>query len=714
MDRRSFLTGAGSAAVAATTMGAAAEAVPARAPAQQASFGQAGRDFPKVGGNYANQNYSTLRRITRANARSLGGAWHVNLEGGDTSQGQQSTIVAVNGVLYVQTTQQNVFAVDGKTGAVRWKTNVGKQTTNMRGVAVADGKVFTTSGDDTVFALDQQSGRPVWQTPLLTEAEEGPALVRERSDDDIFQGLRGAALAGAVTYFDGLIYVGMQGSTNGARGRAYALDARTGRLAWRFWGAPGPGEFGNDTWEGESWKIGGAVPWMQPAIDPELGLVYWCFGGPYPRTNGSSRGGNNLFSNCIVALDAKTGQRRWHFQSVHHDIWDYDNVTAPPLVDIMIGGRLRKVVVYGTKVSHYFVLDRRTGEPVHGVQERPVPQDRRQKTVPTQPFPGGEPFVHQYPSYGDSTRPVPFYLSGGIFTPFWERPMAIFPGAGGGADWAYPSFNPETGWLTVGYSLINSSYSNVLDGRVNTSRPYGEYFSGGIVTIDPRSNTVVWRRESEWSLAHGNHIVTTAGGLMLQGYPDGMLHVMDARTGEDLWTFQTGAGVHTTPITYEVDGEQYIAVLAGGQFFPYYDSPRGDHLWAFRLGGNVAPAATPRPPSKRRDIGAAPVEGARVNNTIVLGRVWNEKTSAVEGAENLVAENAMAPQHLRIPVGTTVTFSNPANNKAGHHAVSFWEAEFDTGQLLPGQSFRHTFAQRGEFFYNDPPFPQNTGKIVVY
>jgi PQQ-dependent dehydrogenase (methanol/ethanol family) len=719
MDRRQFLSGAaGLAGGALGSSDATAEGgstrAPIKAPAQQASIGQAGRDFPKVGGNLANQNYSILRGINRDNVNRLGGAWHINLEGGDTSQGQQSTIVAQNGVLYVQTSQQNVFAVDGRTGAIKWKTNVGKQPTNMRGVAVAEGLVFSTSGDRFVYALNQETGQPVWKTQLLTEAEEGAALVRERDNDDLFLGLRGAALAGAIVYWAGLIYVGMQGSTNGARGRAYALDAKTGGLVWRFWGTPGPGEFGNETWEGDSWKIGGVVPWIHPSIDPDLGLVYWCFGGPYPRTNGSTRGGTNLFSNCLLALDAKTGQRRWHFQSVHHDIWDYDNVTAPPLLDVMIHGIRRKVVIYGTKVGHYFVLDRVTGEPIHGVEERPVPQDRRQKTFPTQPFPGGEPFVHQYPYYGDSTRPVPFYVSGGLFTPFWDRPMAIFPGAGGGADWAYPSFNPDTGWLTVGYSLINSSYTNVQDGRVNTSRPYGEYYSGGIVTIDPRTNTVVWRKEGEWSLAHGNHIVTTAGGLLLQGHPDGLLHVMDAYTGEDLWAFQTGAGVHTTPITYEVDGEQFIAVLAGGQFFPYYDSPRGDHLWGFKLDGTIAAAATPRPPSKRRDILTAAVEGATVNNTVVLGRVWDAKTSAPVATENLVAENAMSPHHLRVPVGTTVTFTNPAGNKAAHHAVSFWEAEFDTGQLLPGQSFKHTFVERGEFFYNDPPFPQNTGKIVVY
>jgi PQQ-dependent dehydrogenase (methanol/ethanol family) len=717
MDRRNFLAGAalaaGSASVTPQTVRSRERAGGSRAP-QPARFGQAGRDFPKVGGNLANTNYSSLRRIHRDNVRSLGGAWHINLEGGDTSQGQQSTIVAQEGVLYVQTSQQNVFAIDGRTGAVRWKVNVGKTPTNMRGVAVGEGLVFSTSGDDFVYALDRATGRTVWRTQLLTEAEEGRALVRERDGDALFQGLKGAALAGAIVYWDGLIYVGMQGSTNGARGRAYALDAKTGRLAWRFWGTPGPGEFGNDTWEGESWKIGGSVPWIHPSIDPELGLVYWTFGGPYPRTIGASRGGDNLFSNCIVALDAKTGRRRWHFQSVRHDIWDYDNVMPPPLLDLSIGGRMRKVVVYGSKVGHYFILDRVTGEPIHGVQQRPVPQERRQKTAPTQPFPGGEPFVHQQPYGGDSTRPVPFYQAGGLFTPFWERPTVIFPGAGGGADWAYPTFNPETGLLTVGYSLINSSYSNVQDGRVNTSRPYGEYFSGGIVAIDPRTNTVAWRRQGEWSLAHGNHIVTTAGGLMLQGHPDGLLHAMDARTGESLWSFQTGAGAHTTPITYEVAGEQYIAILSGGHFFPYYDSPRGDHLWAFKLGGTVPPAPTPRPPSKRREILTPAVEAAAVRNTVTLGRIWDDKAGTVGGQENLVAENAMAPQLLRVPAGTTVTFTNPAENRQAHGAVSFWEAEFDSGLLLPGQSYQHTFGQRGEWFYNDPAFPQNTGKVIVY
>jgi plastocyanin len=298
------------------------------------------------------------------------------------------------------------------------------------------------------------------------------------------------------------------------------------------------------------------------------------------------------------------------------------------------------------------------------MRERPVPQQARQKTAATQPFPGGEPFVPQEPRLDKATRPVPFYETGGLFTPHWDRPVIIFPGAGGGADWAHLSFSPHTGWIYVGYGLINSGFSNARGGRVNTSRPLGEYFAGGIAAVDPVTNKPVWTKDGEWSLAHGNGILTTAGRLMFQGGPDGVLHAMDDTDGEVLWSFQTGAGVHTSPISYEIDGEQYIAVLAGGNWLPYPDIPKGDHLWAFKLGGTVA-------------------------------------------------QNAMSPQHLTIAAGTTVTFVNPVGNAFAHAAVSFFDDEFDTGVLMPGGSWSHTFTRPGTYFYNDAVFPQNTGKIVV-
>lgn len=722
IDRRSFLRGTAVAAGATTVVGLVegkASAAPERAAtlplATAPHHGGAAptRDFPKVGGNLANHNYSALSRINRRNVNRLGGAWHIQLENGQTSfNGQQGTIVAEDGVLYLHTTQQNVFAVDGKTGRVKWKTDIGSEQTNMRGVGLGGGLVYSISGANIVYALDKRTGQIVWQTQLLLE-DVGSGQGCDPSEGECGGGK--GTLAGAIVYWDGLIYVGMQGSTIGARGRAYALKADTGEIAWVFWGAPGAGEFGNDTWEGESWKTGGAVCWIHPAVDPELGLVYWTFGNPYPRLDGSTRGGNNLFANSIVALEAKTGKRRWHFQSVHHDIWDYDNVMSPVLIDLRVKGRgrTRKVLVYGSKVGMYYILDRETGECVHGIEERPVPQEAHQKTSPTQPFPGGEPFVHTVPWIDDATRPVPFYETGPLFTAFWDRATVLFPGAGGGADWAYPSFSQNTGLVYVGYGLINSGYTNGDDGRINTSRPLGEYFAGGIAAVDPRSNTVAWRKEGEWSLAHGNAILSTAGRVLFQGRPDGILAAMDDTSGEDLWTFQCGAGVHTSPVTYEIDGEQYVAVYAGGSWLPYPDIPKGDELWTFKLGGDVAPAPTPTPPSKRNQIRATPVPGSSVANTVVLGRVWDSKNDQPGASENLVSQNAMSPQHLTVPAGTTVTFLNPATNASAHGAVSFFESEFDSGTLMPGQSYQHTFASKGEYFYNDPGYAQNTGKIVV-
>ncbi|MFF1355952.1 PQQ-binding-like beta-propeller repeat protein [Streptomyces sp. NPDC058297] len=718
MERRNFLLGAAATSAALTTTttaasSASAEAAPALAlpvPAQPPALGAAGKDFAKVGGNFANQNHSTLSRVTPRNVKRLGGAWHLNLEGGSTSAYQQCTVVAQNGVLYVETTQQNLFAVDGRTGDIRWKVSLGTETTNMRGVALGAGRVYSISGANIVYALDQKTGAILWKKPLIVEDNGGD----DGCDNNSGQcGGNSGGLAGAVIYHDGRIYIGTEGSTAGARGRGYALDAASGDIVWTFWGPPGPGEFGHDTWAGDSWKTGGAVPWIHPAVDPELDLVYWTFGNPYPRTDGSSRAGDNLFANSIVAIEAKTGKRRWHFQSVHHDIWDMDNVMAPVLADLLVEGRKRKVVVYGSKTCHYYILDRATGEPVHGIEERKVPQHTLQKTSPTQPFPGGEPFVRPAPSLDDTTRPVPFYQATGLFGVHWDRATISFPGAGGGADWGFPSFSPKTGYVYVGYGLVNSAYSNAQGGRVNTARPLGEYFSGGIVAMDPRTNTVAWRKEGDWSLAHGNGILTTAGRLMFQGRPDGVLEAMDDTDGRTLWTWQCGAGVNTIPISYEVEGEQYIAVLAGGNGLPFPDIPKGDHLWAFKLDGTIEQSPAPTPPSRRNQIRTAAVAGESVKNTVTLGRVWDSKTNAPGTTENLVTQNAMSPQHLTVSVGTTVTFTNPADNAKAHGAVQFFEAEFDTGLLMPGQSFTHTFTDPGEYFYNDPPYPQNTGKIVV-
>jgi PQQ-dependent dehydrogenase (methanol/ethanol family) len=706
IERRSLLKGAAVAAVG----GALSQsiAIPAKADPDPGGVSAlsghsrctapAARDFPKVGGNYGNQNYTSLDDISRGNLRRLGGAWVNRIEGGLTTGTNQSTAVAVDGVLYIESALGNVFAVDGRTGVTTWVYQQTRGTLTRRGVAVGDGKVYTHGRDSWIIALDQSTGVVVWEKQILGYGNMEKV---------------------AVTHHDGRLHIGTH---DGERGAALCLDANTGDVLWHFWGAPGSGELGNDTWEGQSWQTGGATPWMHPALDPDLGLVYWTFGnarGNRSSQDGSLRGGMNLFSSSIVAMDMRTGQYRWHFQSIHHGIWDMDNVMAPVLADVRIRGRLRKLVVYGSKSGMYFILDRTDGSAPLGIDELPVPQDERQKTWPTQPFPRqgawtetrivNQPLGTAVP--GDPNRAVPNYVQGSLYDPHWDIPVLSIPGHGGGADWNHQSFSHSTELVYTGYGYVAAAHS--LTEASNGLRPPGEYQTGGIVAVDPSTNRVKWKKLMPYSLAHGNGILTTGSDLLFIGQPDGNLLALDARNGRELWRFQCGAAISSSPIAYEIDGEQYLAVYAGGTGIPYGDSaPRGDFLWAFKLGGHEPAAPTPVPPVIRRAVSGGPVDGSTVNNTVVLARPYNATTGTV-GTTESTAVNAMAPTHMRVPVGTAVTFVNPADNVNVHGATQFFEGLFDI-RLLPGESFTYTFTTKGEFFFNDSFNPRPTGKVEVY
>ncbi|HET9139054.1 PQQ-binding-like beta-propeller repeat protein [Actinophytocola sp.] len=696
IQRRDLIKGAAATAVGASVLPAALAAPAAAAPPRCDLPG--GRDFPKVGGNLGNQNYSALGGMHRGNVRRLGAAWVNRIEGGLSTGTNQSTAVAVGGVLYIESAPGNVFAVDGATGVTKWVYRQTRGTLTRRGVGVGGGKVFTHGRGNWIIALDQETGAVVWEKQITGFGNMEKV---------------------AVTYHDGRLYCGTH---DGDRGAGLALDAGTGDVVWHFWGAPEPGEIGNDTWEGESWRTGGATPWLHPAIDPELGLVYWAFGnarGSRSSQDGSQRAGLNLFSSSLVAMDLETGQYRWHFQSIHHGIWDMDNTMAPVLADVRIRGRMRKLVVYGSKCGMYYILDRRDGSAPLGIDERPVPQDERQKTWPTQPFPRQGPWtetrVVDQPLGtaipGDPNRAVPNYVQGALYDPHWDVPVLSIPGHGGGADWSHQSFSHSTRLVYTGFGYVAAAHS--LTEASNGLRPPGEYQTGGIVAVDPSTNRVRWKKHMPYSLAHGNGILTTAGDLLFIGQPDGNLLALDARNGHELWRFQTGAAISSSPIMYEVDGQQYLAVYAGGTGIPYGDSaPRGDFLWAFKLGGSVAPAPTPPPPVVRRPVSGPPVDGTAVNNTVVIGRTYNPATGAI-GATESTAVNAMAPTHLRVPAGTTVTFTNHPDNAGPRGATQFFEGLFNI-RLIPGESYRHTFPNPGEYFFNDPASPRSTGKIEVY
>jgi PQQ-dependent dehydrogenase (methanol/ethanol family) len=544
-----------------------------------------GKDFPTVGANLANQRYSSLTRITKANVATLGGAWTIHLEDGKSPGSMQATPVVVDGVMFIASGAGNIFALDAATGAVKWKyeTTLGG---SYRGVAVAGDKVFSGQRDNSLIALDRQTGRLLWKTKIADPA-------------------RGTTSAPAI-YHDGLVYMGVAGGEGGVRGQFGAYDAQSGKEVWKFWTLPGPGEIGHDTWEGESWKYGGGPVWTHPAIDPDLRMVYVPIGNAAPDNDGTERGGDNLFTVSIVALDLKTGAYKWHFQEVHHDIWDYDNAVAPVLADIRIGGRTRRALVHGGKTGFLYILDRITGKPLIGIDERPVPQEPRMKTAATQPYPRGDSFV---PTCPEPASVAPESKSSCMFGAYWIEPVVMMPGTLGGLSWAPMTFSPQTRLIYVPGTVINSAYTlrrqawddktqafRPLDEGIGFYRPEGTPRAGNLTAMNPATNKIVWQKRLKFPIGTGSGLLGTASGLLFHGDPDGNVVAYDITNGEVLWKFQTGAGADAPVATYEVNGEQYVALLAGGNALQM--SKRGDSVWAFKLGGTVPQQpAPPEPPT---------------------------------------------------------------------------------------------------------------------
>ena len=269
------------------------------------------------------------------------------------------------GVIYVPTGADDVFAIDADTGEIKWeyKANLDQKISTVccgwdnRGVALGDGKVYVGQINGKLVALDQDDGTVVWSTQVA------------RWQD-------GYTITHAPLYYDGRVITGVSGGEYGIRGRVTAFDAKTGKEAWRFYTIPGPGETGHESWpsDNDAWKSGGASVWQTPAVDPQLGLLYFSTGNAAPDLDGSERAGDNLFASSIVAIDAQTGKYRWHFQQVHHDIWDYDSPSPVVLFDVAVNGQMRHAIAETGKTGWTYFLDRETGKPLYGIEERAVPQ----------------------------------------------------------------------------------------------------------------------------------------------------------------------------------------------------------------------------------------------------------------------------------------------------------------------------------------------------
>jgi len=549
-------------------------------------------NWPTNGGSLSNQRHSGLDEITTENVGDLDEAWHINLGSGDDNKhGQQATPVVYDGKMYVTTGDSDVVALDAATGEMDWtyKANLDDKLDtaccgwNNRGVAVGDGKVFLQRLDGRVVALDQETGEVEWEITNVRWEE-------------------GYAPTSAPLYYEDKVYVGSAGGEFGARGSLTALNADDGSRAWRFYTVPEPGEIGGSTWSpgagGFAFETGGATLWQTPSVDPETNTLVFTTSNASPWTLRGA--GENLFSSSMVALDPSSGQYKWHFQIVHHDIWDYDCPSPTVMFDMEVDGETRHAVAEACKTGWVYIIDRDTGEPLLPIDEVKVPQSDFQNAWPTQPEPQGDrlsPRCAKRSEWMDGGEPVegpdgnPVEI--GCLWDVYEDDhfTALAPHAQGGQNWHPTSYDPATNHFFTCTANSDISYKaqspddlkySAGDSFIGLEFGDGNFYGGEFTAMDMSTNTIAWQKHFKDPCYSGSF--TTAGGLVFIGQVDGTYGAYNAETGDELWSAKLDAFPTAPGMSYEVDGEQYVAVLAGGvTFTQFYPGEHGDSLYAFKL-----------------------------------------------------------------------------------------------------------------------------------
>ena len=631
------------------------------------------------GGTLANQRYSPLDEIDTDNVDELKGVWMTDLAGSGVAAkySAEAQPIVYEGVMYVPTGADDVFAISVATGKVLWRyeAKLDQKISTVccgwlsRGVALGDGKVYLGQLDGMLVALDQKTGKVAWETAV------------GRWQD-------GFTLTHAPLYYDGMVIVGGSGGEFSLRGRVTAFDAETGKQKWRFWTIPGPGETGHDTWpqNNEAWKTGGAPVWQTPAVDPELGLLYFSTGNASPDLNGSKREGDNLFTASIVAVEAETGKYRWHYQQVHHDIWDYDGPSPVVLFDV--DGK--KGLAQASKTGWLYLLDRETGEPLLPIPEEPVPQLASQKTAKTQPIPSYPPFIPHEVTAQDVKNVGQLKLKGPlknmpvkgakeIYTPFDDKAITVVvPGPQGGTNWQPTSYNPETEMFYVcaqaAFSGLVLSNEAVPPGKQGSVADLGGSFvttgfgdhPGYFTAIDAKTGEIVWQKRWATESCYSGS-VTTGGNLVFVGRNGGELQAYNAETGEGpLWSFQTGAGANTTATVFEQDGTQYLAFLAGGNALAA--TKHGDNLWLFSLEGTMdAVAAGGENGEGTGHAGQSPSEPTdeAEGDAEAGAAVWNDNCAGCHGADGTGANGGPNLVGREVALDTAKVRAQVANGGGG-------------------------------------------------
>ncbi|HXI32223.1 MAG TPA: PQQ-binding-like beta-propeller repeat protein [Vicinamibacterales bacterium] len=494
-------------------------------------------DWPTYNGQTSGSRYSALAQITPGNVARMVPRWIFSLP--NTSR-LQVTPVVVDGVMYV-TAANECYAIDAGAGREIWhyqrprtKGLVGNAAGGInRGVAVAGDRVFMVTDHAHVIALNRFTGALLWETEMADWHQNYNAT--------------GAPLA-----VGSLVVTGSSGGDEGVRGFVAAFDQATGREAWRFWTVPRPGEPRADTWRGKGIEHPGATTWLTGTYDPELDTVYWPTGNPSPDLIGDDRPGDNLYSDSIVALDARTGTLRWHFQFTPHDVWDYDAQETPALVDVMWRNRPRKLLVQANRNGFFYVLDRTDGAFLFGTQYA------KNVTWATGLDAKGRPVV----------------------VPNMEPTLAgrrVCPSLDGASNWYSTSCNPATGL----YYVQTNDKCGIFT-RENMEWAAGKGFMGGsfkqapdepaqrvLRAIDIQTGTIAWELPQTGAVDSWGGTLSTAAGIVIFGEDSGALMAADARNGTPLWSFQTSQLWKASPMTYMFDNRQYVAVASGSNIISF-------------------------------------------------------------------------------------------------------------------------------------------------
>jgi len=536
------------------------------------------QNWPIYGGDEGNQRYSQASQITPANVNKLTVKWALQL---GTNRSQESTPILVGDTLYVTSSfgPKNVFAVNAKTGEVKWKYSPEMPKAieqyaccdvNNRGVSYNDGKIFFGRLDSAVTALDAKSGKEIWTTKVVDYTQ-------------------GSVITSPPTLVKNLVITGFGGGEYGVRGALVALDQATGKEVWRTHTVPMGNEKHADTWKGDSAKTGGGAAWFIGSYDAKLNLVYYGTSNPSPwsaivRGNDSSDIGkfSNLYSASVVAMNPDTGNIVWHYQFTPHDAWDYDGVNELVFADLPVDGKKVPVIMQANRNGFFYVIDRANG-----------------KLISAKQFVNGV----NWATGVDLKTGSPIETAGNVKRPQLKKwAKDICPNLLGGKNWMPMSYNPNTGLVYIPTLNLCMDLEGIQEEYKRGQFYLGVNFDlgkmgpgghgGGLKAWDPVKQKEVWFNKDELPWAGGT--MTTKTGLVFAGDLKGTFRAYDAKTGKELWKFATGSGISAAPISYTLDGKQYIAVVSGRtQSIPAFlgalgekmvaASPEGGTLFVFAL-----------------------------------------------------------------------------------------------------------------------------------